>query len=176
LEYHLLLSSFVTEQEAAVKSWLSPYCCLALALAFGCLLSGPGIVPLSAQAEVEYLQSENTRAQGLPFSDAVRVGDMLYLSGQIGVRPGEMTVVPGGIQAETRQTMENIKSLLETHGSSMEKVVKCLVMMAEIAEWPSMNEVYVTYFQEHFPARSAFAGTGLAMGARVEIECWATVG
>jgi enamine deaminase RidA (YjgF/YER057c/UK114 family) len=57
----------------------------------------------------------------------------------------------------------------------MDRVVKCLVMMADIAEWPGMNEVYVTYFTDHFPARSAFAGTGLALGARVEIECWATV-
>ncbi len=131
---------------------------------------------LSAQVDVEYIQSEATRAMGLPFSDAVRVGNMLYLSGQIGSLPGEMKVVPGGIQAETRQVMENIKGLVEANGSSMDRVVKCLVMMADIAEWPSMNEVYVTYFTDHFPARSAFAGTGLALGARVEIECWATVG
>ena len=130
---------------------------------------------LSAQVDVEYIQSEATRAMGLPFSDAVRVGNMLYLSGQIGSLPGEMKVVPGGIQAETRQVMENIKGLLEANGSSMDRVVKCLVMMADIAEWPGMNEVYVTYFTDHFPARSAFAGTGLALGARVEIECWATV-
>jgi len=132
--------------------------------------------PASAQVDVDYLQSESTRAMGLPFSDAVRVGNMLYLSGQIGTRSGEMEVVPGGIQAETRQTMENIKELLEKHGSGMNRVVKCLVMMADIDEWPTMNEVYVTYFDDHFPARSAFAGTGLALGARVEIECWATVG
>ncbi len=130
---------------------------------------------LSAQVDVEYIQSESTRTMGLPFSDAVRVGNMLYLSGQIGSLPGEMKVVPGGIQAETRQVMENIKGLLEANGSSMDRVVKCLVMMADIAEWPGMNEVYVTYFTDYFPARSAFAGTGLALGARVEIECWATV-
>jgi reactive intermediate/imine deaminase len=112
---------------------------------------------------------------GFPFSDAVRVGNMLYLSGQIGNRPGEMELVPGGIQAETRQTMENIKTVLEANGSSMDRVVKCLVMMADIGEWPAMNEVYVTYFRDRYPARSAFAGTGLALGARVEIECWATV-
>ena len=71
--------------------------------------------------------------------------------------------------------LENIKKVLEANGSSMESVVKCLVMMADITEWPEMNEVYVTYFQNPFPARSAFAGTGLALGARVEIECWAVV-
>ena len=130
--------------------------------------------PASAQIDVEYLQSENTRSMGLPFSDAVRVGNMLYLSGQVGTLPGEMVLVPGGIQQETRQTMENIKSVLEANGSSMDRVVKCLVMMADIEEWPAMNEVYVTFFNDHFPARSAFAGTGLALGARVEIECWAT--
>jgi reactive intermediate/imine deaminase len=130
----------------------------------------------SAQVDVEYLQSAATRELGLPFSDAVRVGNMLFLSGQVGNLPGRMEVVPGGIQAETRQTMENIKRVLEANGSSMNGVVKCLVMMADIAEWPAMNEVYITYFDEHFPARSAFAGTGLALGARVEIECWAAVG
>jgi reactive intermediate/imine deaminase len=129
-----------------------------------------------AQEGVEYLRSRITMEMGLPFSDAVRVGGMLYLSGQIGNRPGEMELVSGGIQAETRQTMENIKALLEANGSSMDRVVKCLVMMADIEEWPAMNEVYVTYFKDRYPARSAFAGTGLALGARVEIECWATVG
>ena len=130
---------------------------------------------ICAQVDVEYIQSETNRALGLPFSEAVRVGNMLYLSGQVGTPPGEMEVVSGGIQAETRQVMENIKGFLEAHGSSMDRVVKCLVMMADIAEWPAMNEVYVTYFTDHFPARSAFAGTGLALGARVGIECWATV-
>ena len=132
--------------------------------------------PASAQVDVEYLQSETTRSMGLPFSDAVRVGDMLYLSGQVGNLPGQTVLVSGGIQQETRQTMENIKKVLEANGSSMDRVVKCLVMMADIEEWPAMNEVYVTFFDDHFPARSAFAGSGLALGARVEIECWATVG
>ena len=145
-------------------------------LALFAVLAGLSPTPLSAQADVEYIQSEATRSQGLPFSDAVRVGNMLFLSGQIGTLPGEMEVIPGGIGPETRQTMENIKATLEANGSSMDRVVKCLVMMADIAEWPAMNEVYVTYFQDHFPARSAFAGTGLALGARVEIECWGTVG
>lgn len=129
----------------------------------------------SAQVDVEYLQSDASRASGRPFSDAVRVGHMLYLSGQIGTRPDGQGLAPGGIQPETRQTMENIRRVLEANDSSMDRVVKCLVMMADIAEWPAMNEVYVTFFDDHFPARSAFAGSGLAAGARVEIECWATV-
>jgi reactive intermediate/imine deaminase len=112
---------------------------------------------------------------GLPFSAAVRVGDMLYLSGQMGVDAG-VTLVPGGIEAETRQTMENIKAVLERHGSSLDRVVKCTVMMADMAEWPAMNAIYVRYFAKHLPARSAFGASGLALGGRVEIECIATVG
>lgn len=110
-----------------------------------------------------------------PFSDAVRVGHMLYLSGAIGTDAAGK-VVPGGITAETRQVMENIRGTLTRYGSSLDQVVKCTVMLADIAEWPAMNSVYRTYFTAgRFPARSAFAGTGLAMGARVEIECWAIV-
>jgi reactive intermediate/imine deaminase len=123
---------------------------------------------------VEYLTSEETSS--LPFSDAVRVGNMLYLSGQIGVNTDNLTLVPGGIAAETRQTMENIKATLKRHGSSLNQVVKCTMMLADIGEWAAMNEVYITYFPKHFPARSAFGTSGLALGARVEIECWATDG
>ena len=113
-----------------------------------------------------------------PFSPAVRVGTMLYLSGQIGTPPDAAgnAVVPGGIEAETRQTLENIKDVLQKTGSSMDRVVKCTVMMADMREWDRMNVVYATYFPRNKPARSAFGATGLALGARVEIECWATVG
>ncbi len=71
--------------------------------------------------------------------------------------------------------MENIREVLERNGSSMDRIVKCTVMLADIAEWAEMNAVYVTYFPEHRPARSAFGTSGLALGARVEIECLATV-
>ncbi len=112
----------------------------------------------------------------LPFSKAVRVGDMLYLSGELGAKPGTMALVPGGIGPETRQTMDNIKATLEANGSDMDHVVRCLVMLADIKEWTAMNEVYRTYFKEgHFPARSAMGASGLALGARVEIECTARV-
>ncbi len=118
--------------------------------------------------------AENEQAS-LPFSKAVRVGDMLYLSGELGAIPGTMSLVPGGIGPETRQTMDNIKATLEANGSDMSHVVKCLVMMADIKEWAAMNEVYRTYFTDRFPARSAMGASGLALGARVEIECLATV-
>ena len=112
----------------------------------------------------------------LPFSDAVRVGNMLYLSGQIGNVSGTTELVQGGIQAEARQTMEKIKTILEANGSSLDRVVKATVMLADISEWPAFNEVYVTYFPGNKPARSAFAGSGLAFGARCEVEVIATVG
>ena len=109
-----------------------------------------------------------------PFAAAVRVGNMLYLSGQIG-DDSTGKLVAGGIQAETRQTLENIKAVLERNGSSLDNVVKCTAMLADMAEWPAMNQVYATYFTKHFPARSAFGTTGLALGARMELECMAIV-
>jgi reactive intermediate/imine deaminase len=112
----------------------------------------------------------------LPFSSAVRVGDLLLLSGQIGT-DSTGRLVPGGIEAETRQTLENIRAALTRGGASMDQVVKCTAMLADMAEWDRMNRVYVTYFQPgRFPARSAFGTSGLARGARMELECWATAG
>lgn len=110
----------------------------------------------------------------LPFSDAVRVGHVLFLSGQLGT-DSTGHLVAGGIAAETRQALENIRRVLERQGSSLDQVVKCTAMLADIKEWSAMNEVYVPYFRSHLPARSAFGTTGLAMGARIELECWATV-
>jgi len=122
--------------------------------------------------DVEYLSSESLK--GFPFSEAVRVGNMLYLSGQIGI-DASRKVVPGGIAAETQQTMENIKATLEKYGSSLDHVVKVTCMLADMSEWAKMNEVYVTYFSKHLPARSALGANGLALGARVEIECIAVL-
>jgi len=122
--------------------------------------------------DVEYLTADPPT--GLPFSEAVRVGNMLYLSGQLGT-DASLKVVPGGIAAETRQAMENIRTVLERHGSSLDHVVKCTVMMADMSEWPAMNAVYITFFPQHLPARSALGANGLALGARVEIECLAVI-
>ena len=136
----------------------------------GVMLSGP--VPAGAP-EVEHYAS-NPDMQ-LPFSDAVRVGNMLYLSGKIGNIPGTAQLAEGGIAGETRQALENIKASLEKYGSSLSEVVKCTVFLADIAEWSAMNEVYVTYFPVNPPARSALGSSGLALGARVEIECLAAM-
>jgi reactive intermediate/imine deaminase len=124
--------------------------------------------------EVEYLNAPGTEDLDLPFSAAVRVDNTLYLSGNIGNIPGKLELAPGGIQGETRQTMENIKSALEHFGSSMDRVVKCTVFLADMDEWAAMNEVYRTYFTNP-PARSALGASGLALNGRVEIECIAIV-
>ena len=111
---------------------------------------------------------------GLPFSDAVRVGNTLYLSGQIGYDSGTGKVVEGGIEAETKKALSNIKDLLAKLGSSIDNVVKCTVILADIKEWPAMNNVYKTFFTK-YPARTSFAASGLALNARVEIECIAVI-
>jgi 2-iminobutanoate/2-iminopropanoate deaminase len=124
----------------------------------------------------QFLNSGKVVPKDLPFSEAVLAGNTLYLSGQLGVEPGTLKLVPGGIQAEARQTMQNIKSSLEAHGYSMKQLVKCTVMLADMADWPAFNEIYKTFFGGQYPARSAFGATGLALGARVEVECIAAVG
>jgi reactive intermediate/imine deaminase len=126
--------------------------------------------------DVEYLTDPANAARKLPFSEAVRAGNLLFLSGQVGLLPGTMNLAPGGIQAETRQTLQNIKATLEKYGSSMSQVIKCTVFLADMAEWAAMNEVYVEFFPENPPARSALGTSGLALGARTEIECMAALG
>ncbi len=108
-------------------------------------------------------------AATLPFSEAVLVDRTLYLSGQLGT-DAELKLVPGGAEAETRQALENIRAVLARHGATLDHVVKCTVMMADMAEWPAMNAVYRTFFGAKLPARSAFGANGLALGARLEIE------
>ena len=143
------------------------------ALAVAVLLTGCEVT-VDQETEVEYLNSPEMEALGFPFSQAVRVDNLLFLSGDIGWEPATGELVEGGIQAETRQTLENIKSTLESFGSSMDKVVKCTVFLADMADWGAMNEVYKEYFPNK-PARSALGTSGLALDARTEIECIAVV-
>jgi reactive intermediate/imine deaminase len=113
----------------------------------------------------------------LPFCEAVRVGDVLYLSGQIGSPPHDpMHLVTGGIEAETRQALENVRDVLKRAGVGLDRVFKCTVMLADMKEWEAMNRAYRAAFDGHKPARSSFGTSGLALGARVEIECVAWVG
>ena len=128
----------------------------------------------AASTAPEYLGRPELGGQPLPFSDAVRVGDMLYLSGQIGRVDGK---VPDGIEAQTKAIMDGIGEVLKrsklTHGD----IVKCTVMLEDMADWPAFNAVYVTYFRPgRMPARSAFGTDGLALGAKVEVECLAYAG
>lgn len=145
----------------------------AIVLAGGLALAADPPAASKKAADVEYYGGSGA----LPFSPAVRVGNTLYLSGQIGAVPGAktMTLAPGGIASEARQAMENIKATLEKHGSSLENVVKCTVFLADIKDWPAFNEVYKGFFKTHYPARSALAASGLAYNARTEVECIAVV-
>ncbi len=125
----------------------------------------------AAGGEPEYLHPYGPPTR--PFSPAVRVGNLFFLAGQMGTSPSAAGgVVPGGIAAETKQVMENIKDVLAKVGSSFDKVVKCTVFLADMKEWDAMNEVYKTYFSNgRFPARSAVGVNGLALGGKIEIEC-----
>ena len=112
-----------------------------------------------------------------PFSSAVRAGNLLFISGQIGTRleNGAPVLVQGGIDAEARQTLDNIRAIVDKAGTSMDRIVKCSVMLADMAEWPRLNQIYATYFPGPKPARAAWGAGGLALGARVEIDCIAAM-
>jgi 2-iminobutanoate/2-iminopropanoate deaminase len=125
---------------------------------------------------IEFFNSPEGKAAKLPFSQSVRVGDVVYLSGALGNVPGKMELVPGGIEAEIKQMMENIAAALKPHGLGFDAIFKSLVMLADIREWGEFNKVYLSYFNpDRMPTRSAFGTNGLALGARVEMECWAYV-
>lgn len=125
----------------------------------------------TAAPSVEYLPLAGALGQQhLPFSAAVRVGHTIYVSGQIG-SDSTGQLVAGGIGPETRQALENIKATLARAGATMDDVVKCTAFVADMREWPAMNDVYVTYFTHNLPARSAFGANGLARNARVELDC-----
>jgi 2-iminobutanoate/2-iminopropanoate deaminase len=131
-----------------------------------------GAAALGAErAKPEFMTADDPARRDLPFSEAVRVGDLMFLSGQIGFDPATGKVVPGGIKAEARQALTLMKDTLTRHGASMADVVKCTVFLADIAEWPTFNEVYGEFFKKPYPARSALAASGLARNARVEVEC-----
>ncbi len=132
-------------------------CCVIIS---GCMTTTPQYLTLPERASL------NT-----PYSDAVRAGNLLFLSGTVGAAPGTRQVVTGGVAAETRQALENVKHNLETHGSSMQRVVKCSVFLADIADFETMNGVYREYFPTNKPVRTTVGVNGLPMGARVEIEC-----
>jgi len=139
---------------------------LALIAATGCSRTA------SSRPGIEHLGPASLRGQPLPFSQAVRVGDVLYLSGQIGVR--EDGTLPQGMAAQARQAMDNIAAVLRLAGLGWGEVFKCTVMLDDMADWAAFNAIYVGYFQSgRLPARSALGADGLALGALVEVECMA---
>ncbi len=107
----------------------------------------------------------------LPFCSAVRVGETVYVSGTIGNPAGELSLVEGGVGAETRQALAHMETALHAAGSSKERVIKCLVFLADMADFQAMNQAYGAFFGDHRPARSTVAVAGLAIDARIEIEC-----
>lgn len=139
---------------------------LALLLAAGCA---------SAPQPPAYHTLPERAALNLPYSDAVRAGGLLFLSGTVGADPATRQLVAGGVVAETRQALENIEANLAAHGSSLDRVVKCSVFLADIADFERMNGVYREYFPTNKPARTTVGVSGLPLGARVEIECVAAV-
>ena len=140
-----------------------------------------GVLIMTSPAEaqprpaVQHYGQPTMNGQPLPFSEAVRVGDILYLSGQLGRAPDGK--LPDGIEAQTRQTLDNIGATLKSAGLGYGDVFHCTAMLSDMANWPAFNKVYVTYFPEgKRPARSAFGTSGLALGALVELECQAYAG
>ena len=142
-------------------------------LRFGALLAG-GCLLLVVSAWMRPAQQGDVQfiGNGAFLSNAVKAGNVIYLSGQLGVSgQGERGITP-----ETKGALDKIKSLLEANGATIDDVVKCTVFLADFAEWDAMNQVYQTYFTKHRPTRSAVAVSGLANTARVEIECMAIIG
>ena len=105
-----------------------------------------------------------------PYSQAIRVGNLIYTSGQIPINPATGQFIEGGIKEQTRQSLTNVKAILEEAGTSMANVVKTTVFMADMNDFADMNAVYAEFFTEPFPARSAVAVKTLPKGALVEIE------
>jgi len=125
-------------------------------------------------AEIEFLNSD-AALPDVPFSQAVRVDNLLFISGQIGVIPGTREFPEGGFDAQAHQVMTNVKDTIEGFGSSMDRVVKCLVMIEDMDRWGDFNAIYVQYFPGSKPARSAFGADGLALNADFEVECIAAM-
>ncbi len=136
------------------------------------------LAAISAQPSqpIERIGGIVLNGQKLPFSNAVRAGDTVYLSGQAGLRLDG--TLPEGFDAQTRQTMDNITAILKSAGLGWGDVTKCTVMLADVADWPAFNKIYAGYFPDgNFPARSAFGANRLALpGMLIELECIAYAG
>jgi 2-iminobutanoate/2-iminopropanoate deaminase len=148
---------------------------IALAATFLGCETAPPAAPPPAVAAPQFFLAGDSALRGMPFSEAVQVGNLLIVSGQIGNVPGKLELVQGGIEPESRQVLENIRAILERHGASLKDVVKCTIFLADIGEWGAFNAVYREVFAPPYPARSALGSSGLVLGARTEVECMAVV-
>jgi 2-iminobutanoate/2-iminopropanoate deaminase len=159
-----LHDQFMHKKRAA--GWLGVF-------ALVCVLGGmAGCRQIEPYGGVEYLSDSRTPAS--PFSSAVRIGNYLYVSGQIGVKPSDARSDSDGVEIAARRAMEGVRRALATGGATFDDVFKCTVMLSDIGTWEAFNRVYITYFKPNrLPARSAFGANGLAMHAAFEIECWA---
>jgi len=124
--------------------------------------------------EPQYLPRSTLAGKPLPFSSAVRIGDILYLSGQMGFR--DDGALAEGMQGQARQALENIRAVLASAGLGFGDVFHCTVMLADMSQWADFNAVYLEYFSDPLPTRSAFGASGLALGGLVELECQAYAG
>ena len=122
----------------------------------------------------EYLARSTLAGRPLPFSSAVRIGDTLYLSGQMGFR--DDGTLADGMEGQARQALENVRAVLDSAGLGFRDVFHCTVMLADMAQWADFNKVYLQYFRDPLPTRSAFGANGLALGGLVELECQAYAG
>jgi 2-iminobutanoate/2-iminopropanoate deaminase len=148
---------------------------LTAAIATGVLIMTSAADAAPPRPAVQHYGQPTLNGQPLPFSEAVRVGDVLYLSGQLGRGPDGK--LPEGIEAQTKQALENIGATLKLAGLGYSDVFHCTAMLSDMKLWPAFNTVYVTYFPEgKRPARSAFGASGLALGALIELECQAYAG
>ena len=134
---------------------------------FGLVLLGAAS---GASAQVTFFNDGPGANQNYPFSESVRVNELLFISGQVGT-DGSGALVDGGIEPESRQVMDNIKQIIHRRGLTMNDVVKCTVFLADVSQWGDFNKVYTTYFSKPYPARSALGANGLALGAALEVEC-----
>ena len=136
------------------------------------ILSMSAVSAASADSvKPEFISNEVIQKLNLPFSEAVKVGHTLYLSGQLGANPKTGHLVSGGIVPETHQTMKNIHATLAKYSLGFDDLIKCTVFIKDIKQWEQFNQVYSQYFNIHFPARSALGVNGLALGAEIEMDC-----
>ena len=129
----------------------------------------------TAVASQEGPRREVIAPDGVPglrfFSPAIRTGNLIFLSGSIGAKPGTMELVEGGVGPETTLALEHLQAVLQAAGADMEDVVKCTIFLDDMTQFDVMNEAYAAFFPNDPPARSTVGSNGLALGASVEIEC-----